>query len=453
MTTRLLAVGDIHLGRRPRRLPEALASAISPHELSPAAGWRRAVDYALARRVDALLLAGDVVDRDDDFFESYGLLEQGIRRLAEAGIPTVAVAGNHDVQVLPRLSRTIPAFTLLGADGTWEACRIGGGGDAGASAAAGVRVVGWSFPAARVTRSPLLTPGAQRVLGPDPAGGPTLGLLHCDRDRARSEHAPVTSRDLARAAVDGWLLGHIHAPDPLDGPRPIGYLGSLVGLDPTETGPHGPWVVEVGPGGAIGARQIPLAPLRWERVSVVCDAGGGPSSAHVPIGQWLEVALLGALRDAAARIGREHRPRALGCRVSVVGRTARRAELEGHLAGASPRELWVEHEGIWCFIDRVEVCTEPALPIEVLARGSDPVGLLAAKLLVLERPADDPERCRLIEAARARVDAVHRAAPYRSLPDAAAPPAEEDLVALLREGARRGIEALLAQARPGSPGS
>jgi hypothetical protein len=67
---RLLAVGDIHLGVRPSRLPEELQELA--RSLGPAEAWRRTVEVAVERHVDAVLLAGDVVDRDDDFFEAIG---------------------------------------------------------------------------------------------------------------------------------------------------------------------------------------------------------------------------------------------------------------------------------------------------------------------------------------------------------------------------------------------
>ena len=162
---RVLAVGDIHLGRTPSRLP----SDLSARELGPAEAWRRAVDAALEAEVAAVLLAGDVVDRDEDFFEAYRELESGVRRLADEGIAVIGVAGNHDVEVLPRLARHIPEFRLLGAGGRWESCRIAAGGEA-------VTLWGWSFPRARFSASPLADQRFERLPGIN------LGLLHCDRD-------------------------------------------------------------------------------------------------------------------------------------------------------------------------------------------------------------------------------------------------------------------------------
>ena len=85
MSINLLAIGDIHLGRRPTRVPEDVLESVGLRELTPAAAWRRAVEKALSLEVDAVLLAGDVVEQNDDFYEAYGDLAEGVERLTGAG--------------------------------------------------------------------------------------------------------------------------------------------------------------------------------------------------------------------------------------------------------------------------------------------------------------------------------------------------------------------------------
>jgi len=138
---KLLCVGDIHLGRQPSRLGEALCEKIEANRLGPAAAWRRTVDFAIAQHVDAVLLAGDVVEQQDDFYEAYGDLRAGVERLIEANIRVIGVAGNHDVEVLPRLADAVAGFELLGQDGQWASIVIPGNNDSDK-----VRVLGWSFP-------------------------------------------------------------------------------------------------------------------------------------------------------------------------------------------------------------------------------------------------------------------------------------------------------------------
>jgi len=66
------------------------------------------------------MLAGDLVDQNRDFFVAYGQLKKDIGHLAGAGTRVLAVAGNHDIEVLPRLADEIEALELIGAGGKWQ---------------------------------------------------------------------------------------------------------------------------------------------------------------------------------------------------------------------------------------------------------------------------------------------------------------------------------------------
>ena len=386
MTT-LLAVGDMHLGRPPTALPEDLRHRQA--QLGPEAAWQRVVSEAIERRVDGVLLAGDVVERSRDFFVAYGQLKSGIEQLAGAGIPVLAVAGNHDTHVLPRLADEIDQLHLLGRDGEWEWARLDD-----------LTVLGWSFPQPQVRRSPLEgLDGTRR-------DRTVIGLLHCDRDQAESTHAPVSTNALENAPVDAWLLGHIHKPDPLDEDRPIGYLGSVTALRASETGARGPWLVQVSPG-AVVADQLPLAPLRYERLEIDCSELEGV--------ERLGEQVLAQCRATVSGLNElDYQPEALGLRLVLTGSTALGSALS-HAAEelASDGRSW-EESGIACFIQKVEMATTPAVDLRRLARQSDPCGLLARRLIALDDPDCDEYR-RLVEQGRRQLDPVVRSREFRDL--------------------------------------
>ncbi len=394
MGGRLLFIGDIHLGRRPSRLPLELESfGLRADEFAPAAAWRACIDLAVASRVDAVVLAGDVVESLDDRFEAYGHLKAGISRLVAADIPIVAVAGNHDVQALPRLARQIPAFRLLGAGGEWESLAIETG------AGITVQLLGWSFPAVRVRQSPL----ESLHFSPKP-GVATLGVMHCDLDAGSSEYAPVSRRSLEAIPVDAWLLGHVHKPCALEGDSPVGYLGSLVGLDPGEPGRHGPWLVEVEGAGRVRAKQLPLAPLRFERVELALDELD--SVAESEMAEALFAALRGAMervhqriRDDLAAIGTGGGTRLVGCRICLSGRGRHHAGVRAWLAARErhPHETW---DGVHYFVEKVEERAAPDLDLIAIARGDDLPALLARRLLLLQ---EDDHRCDTFMRQAARV--------------------------------------------------
>ena len=390
MDLSLLAVGDVHLGRRPSRIPGDLAGEyhVQRAELSPAAAWRRAVDVALERCVDAVVLTGDVVESDNHWFEAYYHLEAGVRRLVAAGIGVYAVAGNHDVEALPRLAREIDGFRLIGRGGRWETVRHG----------KAFELVGWSFPERHVTGSPLGEPPA-----PAASNLPRVGLLHADLDATTSVYAPVARAELDRVDVNAWLLGHVHAPSLAQGRRPTGYLGSLSPLDPTDRGVRGPWLLRW-TGEQFTCQHLPLAPLRWEALDVDVSSWTSPHD--------LEGALARALLALAERLASElGEVRALGCRVRLIGRTPLSRELR-EFVGNLHAHLRREVDGTLFFVERITPAWSLDCDLKDKARGTDALGLLARRLLALRGESDDTDLADELVASAPR----HAAAPRGRTP-------------------------------------
>lgn len=365
----------MHLGRVPTSLPDALAA--DARSFGPEIAWQRCVRFAIEQEVEAVLLAGDVVDRERDFFAGYDQLRSGVERLLEAGIRVIAVAGNHDTHVLPRLADAVDGLELIGRDGRWQVVELSGGS-----------VVGWSFPTSRVTRSPLASwtdPGGKR---------PRIGLLHCDRDQADSAYAPVSSSELARAEVDAWLLGHVHQPDLARDDRLSGYLGSVSALRASETGVRGPWLIEAGAGG-VAARQQALAPLAYAAVDLDVGRLGSADA--------LDAAVLEAGRAAVSeRLAGDAVPDALGLRLRLVGEHEEAAALQKIAESLIAEPPVFEEAGCHVFVHRLECAFAPPLDLDALARRPDPAGLLARDLLLLGGP-DNEQRRRLVSEARKRM--------------------------------------------------
>lgn len=417
---KLLAVGDLHLGRRPSQLPDALADR--SRDLGPAGAWERIVEAALEERIDVLALTGDVVEHESDFFEAYRTLRNGLERLAAAGVALVAVVGNHDVRVLPRLARELTPLTLLGADGQWEARTF--------FSPNGTSLTLWgrSFVSRAARENPLVG------FRPERRPGVNLGLLHCDRDQTESDYAPVRTSDLDQAELDGWLLGHIHRPDRLQAPRPSGYLGSVTALDPTEAGPRGPWLIEIEGDRCARVEHWVLAPLRWEVQELDLTALGRPEEA--------EHRLLEQLRVLSRRLQATRRPpEAVGLRLSLRGHTRWGRAVKNLFEKGELQEGVAVTEGPLYFLDRVAVLTRPEIDLDELARRTDPPGLLARRLLLLDR--DDEQRRALLQRFRERLRA--QAAHRNWSAFAEIPTGDEQLAGFLRETGSLLLDRLLAQ--------
>ncbi len=418
---KILAVGDMHLGRTPSRLPPELAARANA--LGPAEAWRRTVKKALETSVRAVLLAGDVVEREDDFFEAYRELSGGVERLAEQGVEVIGVAGNHDVRVLPRLARQTDGFRLLGSDDQWQCHPIVADNET-------INLWGWSFPEEKVFASPL--PQAPFARKP----GINIGLLHCDRDGGASPYAPVSSTELDRAGLDAWLLGHIHKPDKLTADAPSGYLGSLTGMDPGEPGQRGPWLITIARGRLASVEQVPLAPLRWETLVVDLGAISEPAEA--------KDRLLAAVRSLDETIAAtSSQADAIGLRVIFAGRTRFGAEAASAISPDDRENVYRGPRNRHYFIETLRTETRPEIDLAKLAERPDPPGLLAQRLLWLEEPEGHTERDRLAALARQRFESIAGNAIWHEV-------REETLGALepverLREAGFRALERLLAQ--------
>src|SRR6266571_3556356 len=99
---KLLHTGDWHVGR-------AIRGRSRTSEFDQALG--QVVGIAVEEGVDVLLLAGDLYDHRSPAPEADALVFEALVRLHEAGIPAVAIPGNHDsairLEALAKLLRPI----------------------------------------------------------------------------------------------------------------------------------------------------------------------------------------------------------------------------------------------------------------------------------------------------------------------------------------------------------
>lgn len=393
----LMVTGDLHLGRHPTRIPEDLDGP----EFSPRTIWEATVREAVSRDVDAVVLTGDILDQENQFFEAYGPFESGAQELDGAGIPLVLVAGNHDVKVVPRFAGELglAGIHLLGEGGTWERWTLEteDGPD--------IHFDGWSFPSAHVGESPLEAYDLE-----DDLDGLTVGVIHGDLDASSSTYAPLSTDRLVDTPPVAWLLGHIHKPGVQRDSDPfVLYPGSPQPLSPVEPGPHGPWLVEVAPNGEVGCDQLPLATLRYDGLQV--DVSSADDLEGLP------GLLTGEIREHMQEdVDVTHLELCLP-RLKLVGRSRAHADLERKHQEVV-EQLDFREQGVDVRVETVEVRTRPPIDLEDLARGQDsPTAWLADFLLTLEDGDEDLEegRERLISEALRRLREAHGASAYRDL--------------------------------------
>lgn len=419
----ILAVGDLHLGRSPIGLPHGY----EPGNFSPRAAWSATVEHAIQRRVDAVVLLGDVVDHDRDFIEAYSALKQGAERLVKAGIAVIAVVGNHDVFVLPRLAKEIRGLQLIGAGGAWEEIQFERAGRGA------VRFVGWSFPSATVRQDPL----DSLTLRPR-AGVATVGLVHGELGVASSHHAPLSRERLVATGFDAWLLGHIHRPSLGESQDRVGYLGSLVGLDPGEPGVHGPWLVRVNGPGAVTCEQLPLAPIRWESVELALTPDMDADAAE----EALPRTLLAHFAAPGANWGEA---KLVAVRLRVTDSTNHGVAILARLNQQIGVPISIGSYD--CFVETIIDRTRPDRDLVALAKADYAVGGLAKRMLALEGEGDAGERGRLLREARKAIEPLHTKPCFMQL--VAPEPTDDELAEILLQQGRKLLEQLLERKEAG----
>lgn len=383
-SAKILAIGDVHLGTRCSGLPDNVSEwGFNSSDFSPASALSAAVDLALKENVDGVLFAGDVVDSTNARFEAIQSLEPNIERLLDADIDVIAVAGNHDVEALPRIANIYGGFTLLGADGRWQSHVIS------RAEKPLVEILGWSFSERRINYSPV----AQLLEEPLPQSQvniPRIGLVHADLDASGGSYAPIKQSELNQTGLDGWLLGHIHKPSLTNesgspASYPSGYLGSLVGLDPSETGPRGPWLISIPSGSDIQIEHHPIAPLRWEYLYINVQGINDPED-------FPDLILSMAERKYRELAASGSAPRALGLRAIIEGASPVYEEIESYIEGRRWEQLSRTIEDSFVFINKVVNRMGLHIDLNDRAKGDHPVAIMARRVILLEQnngPAKD----------------------------------------------------------------
>jgi len=265
MAFRFLHTADIHLDSPLRTLAlrdETLGAHIRGATRRAFSGL---VDACLDQRVDAMIIAGDLYDRDLEDMSTALFFGREMRRLAEADIRVFIIRGNHDAEsVLTRVLSLPGNVHVFSAKG--ETVRDDD---------AGVAIHGLSFAAAHVPENLV-----NRY--PAPVSGlANIGLLHTSLTGAEGHdvYAPCSLADLRAHGYDYWALGHVHKRAVHSETPWVVMPGIPQGRDIGESGPKSATLVTISDDGAITAQQVSSAVAEFARVEA--DLSGAETMADV----------------------------------------------------------------------------------------------------------------------------------------------------------------------------
>jgi DNA repair exonuclease SbcCD nuclease subunit len=276
------------------RIAEALCNA-------SLGAWDALVQLSIDHGAACLLLAGDIYDGPERGVRAQLHFRRGLQRLAEHGVRTFIVHGNHDSpDGWAGIRDWPPGVTRFGCESV-EAVGLERDGERVAT------VHGISYREREMTENLALR------FRRGPEDGIHIGLLHCNVG-GHAEHAaysPCSLEDLRAAGMDYWALGHIHRREFLSEGDPwIVYCGTLQGrsVRPAEAGPKGAVVVDVAGDRISGVTFHALDRVRFVRVAV--DVANIANRAR----------LHSTLAETAARLHTEHEGRVLILLPALTGR-------------------------------------------------------------------------------------------------------------------------------------
>jgi exonuclease SbcD len=275
---RFLHTGDWHVGRSIRgrsRIPE-FADTLS-----------EVVGIATQESVDAVLLAGDLYDHRSPAPEADSLVFEALVRLHAAGIPVIAIPGNHDsalrLEALAKLLRpigvTMVPRVVPPSEGSLVEIPSRDGVEAALVACVPFvpeRRFGDAAALFRATEDwyQSYAEGMGRLLAAmtEPFAADTVNILlaHLFTDGAipgGGEHKITIGIEYAispsrlPATASYVALGHVHRPQAVRGaPSPTRYAGSLLQLDFGETEQtKSVTIVEASPGRPAKVREVALS--------------------------------------------------------------------------------------------------------------------------------------------------------------------------------------------------
>ncbi|WP_435971278.1 exonuclease SbcCD subunit D [Streptomyces sp. Qhu_M48] len=310
---RLLHTSDWHLGRSFHRVGLLDAQAAFLDHL---------VATVHAHRVEAVLVAGDVYDRAVPPLPAVELFDTALHRLAEAGVPTIMISGNHD-----SARRLGVGAGLIGRAGIHLRTDPAGIGTPVVLSDAHGDVALYGLPylepalvreqlgATKAGHEAVLAAAMDRVradLAARPAGTRSVVLAHAfvAGGAASDSERDITVGGVAAVpagvfdGVDYVALGHLHGSQTLT-PR-VRYSGSPLAYSFSEADHRKTmWLVDLGPGdggpdGAItGAERLdcpvprPLARIRGRLDDLLADPALTPHEQS-----WVEATLTDPARPA-----------------------------------------------------------------------------------------------------------------------------------------------------------
>ncbi len=318
--------------------------------------YENIIRLAIEKRVDFIVIAGDVFDGIDRSLRAQIRFFDGLRLLSDAGIKSFIVHGNHDPLDSWSTGLERPSGAHIFSD-LPETVHVKRGSEILAS------IEGISYPKRDERRN---LAKMFKKTGP----GFHIGLLHANvgSNTGHEPYAPCSMEDLRSAGMDYWALGHVHTRRRLlkSGPC-ILYPGNTQGRNITETGEKGCCLIRVDDAGGIETEFHTADAVRWYSLKKNIEGLEQEQDLiHLVQRTCEELSAEGAGRTSIARIILEGNS-------LLSNMLANRNTLRDLIEIARDKGSLLS-PFVW--VDKIESRARPALDLNILAKRDDFVGEL-----------------------------------------------------------------------------
>ena len=224
--------------------------------------FEKVVDIAIDAHADAILITGDVYNSDHHSLAAQMAFARELYRAAQQGIRVFIVHGNHDPDEAWRADIPLPPSVHIFSSEKVEAVPLMIDGELAAT------IYGISYGTRHVSDN------LARRFERKENDGYAIAMLHTDMGGEGSPYAQCSLDDLKQTKMDYWALGHVHARKIVSQSPYVVYPGNTQGLDMTETGPRGCYLVDVGAYGTVTLKFMETDAVRWLDMPV--DIGAFP---------------------------------------------------------------------------------------------------------------------------------------------------------------------------------
>ena len=292
---------DLHLDSPFKGLSEIDNTISSDLIESTFRSFNNIIDICLEKKVDFLLIAGDIYNGAERSLRAQLKFLDSLKRLDEAGIRTYIVHGNHDPLDGWAANLEWPKNVHIFRGKEVESRTFEKNGEETA------RIHGISFHRrdirSNISKKFPTKSNDESIFN--------IGMLHCNvgTDTGHQPYAPCTLKDLISHNFDYWALGHVHNKRIENESDPVViYPGNIQGRHSREKDGRGCYLVKVDENGNTDYEFIEVDVVRWKVKEINIES------------MKTEQDILSDIKSTIENVREESNGRASVCRIIFSGR-------------------------------------------------------------------------------------------------------------------------------------